>query len=128
MVETGGRATGVAEGLWLVASAVAALLGLVLWAQASDPGMAAHGLLFMLAAIAAGFGLIKFHFDGEAPAAGDSGYNDGVVRAGVVATMFWGLAGFVAGVFIALQLVFPALNFDLPGRPLVGFARFIPRR
>ena len=37
-----------------------------------------------------------------------------MIRAGVIATVFWGLAGFLVGVFIAWQLAFPALNLDLP--------------
>ena len=41
-------------------------------------------------------------------------YDDAVVRAGVIATVFWGLVGFLAGLFIALQLAFPELNFGLP--------------
>ncbi|KAA2214001.1 cytochrome-c oxidase, cbb3-type subunit I [Teichococcus oryzae] len=40
-------------------------------------------------------------------------YVDGPVRAFAVATVFWGLAGFAAGLFIALQLAFPALNLGL---------------
>ena len=43
-----------------------------------------------------------------------AGYSDDVVRAGVIATVFWGIAGFLVGVFIALQLAFPELNLDLP--------------
>jgi hypothetical protein len=76
----------VAEGLWLAVFALAAVLGLVLWSQAADPGMAVHGVLFMVAAISAIFGLIKHHFDREG--ASDAGYNDAIVRAGIVATMF----------------------------------------
>ena len=34
-------------------------------------------------------------------------YQDDVVRAGVIATVFWGLAGFLAGVLIAAQLAWP---------------------
>ncbi len=41
-----------------------------------------------------------------------TGYMDGVVRAGVIATCIWGVVGFAAGTFIAFQLAFPALNFD----------------
>lgn len=41
-------------------------------------------------------------------------YNDGVIKAGVIASTFWGVAGFVVGLVIALQLAFPALNFGLP--------------
>ena len=35
---------------------------------------------------------------------GPSRYDDDPVRWGVLATMFWGIAGFLAGLFIALQL------------------------
>jgi cytochrome c oxidase cbb3-type subunit 1 len=35
------------------------------------------------------------------------------IRWGVIATVFWGLAGFLAGLYIALQLAFPALNLGL---------------
>lgn len=38
---------------------------------------------------------------------------DDVIRAGVIATIFWGVVGFLAGLFIAAQLAFPALNLNL---------------
>ncbi|MBC7138084.1 MAG: cytochrome-c oxidase, cbb3-type subunit I [Defluviimonas sp.] len=38
-------------------------------------------------------------------------YNDGVIRAGVIATSLWGVVGFLVGTFIAFQLAFPDLNF-----------------
>ena len=40
-------------------------------------------------------------------------YVEDVVRAFVIATMFWGVAAFAAGVYIAFQLAFPALNLGL---------------
>ncbi|GAA0573790.1 cytochrome-c oxidase, cbb3-type subunit I [Caenispirillum bisanense] len=40
-------------------------------------------------------------------------YNEGVIRNFVIAAMFWGVVGFLAGDFIAWQLAFPALNLDL---------------
>jgi cytochrome c oxidase cbb3-type subunit I len=40
-------------------------------------------------------------------------YQDDVIRALVIATVFWGVVGFTAGVFIALQLVFPSLDLGL---------------
>ena len=40
-------------------------------------------------------------------------YNEDVVRKFVIATAFWGVVAFLAGVFIALQLAFPALNLGL---------------
>jgi cytochrome c oxidase cbb3-type subunit 1 len=44
----------------------------------------------------------------------EKGYNNAVIKAGVIASVFWGLAGFLAGDALAWQMVFPALNFDLP--------------
>jgi cytochrome c oxidase cbb3-type subunit I/II len=41
-------------------------------------------------------------------------YNDEIVRRFTLASVFWGVAGILFGVFIALQLAFPALNFGLP--------------
>jgi cytochrome c oxidase cbb3-type subunit I len=40
-------------------------------------------------------------------------YVDDVIRAFILATIFWGVAAFAAGVFIALQLAFPQLNLGL---------------
>jgi cytochrome c oxidase cbb3-type subunit 1 len=40
-------------------------------------------------------------------------YNEDVVRKFAIATAFWGVVAFLAGVFIALQLAFPALNLGL---------------
>ena len=40
-------------------------------------------------------------------------YNERIIRYFVIATMFWGVAAFVVGVLIALQLAFPVLNFGL---------------
>lgn len=39
-------------------------------------------------------------------------YMDDVIRAGVIATAFWGVVGFLVGVVIAFQLAFPALNLS----------------
>lgn len=41
-------------------------------------------------------------------------YNDRVVRQFAVMTVVWGIVGMAVGVFIAAQLYWPALNFDLP--------------
>src|SRR3982751_1542069 len=40
-------------------------------------------------------------------------YHEAVIRLFVIATMFWGLVGFLAGIYIALELAFPALNLGL---------------
>jgi cytochrome c oxidase cbb3-type subunit 1 len=40
-------------------------------------------------------------------------YNERVVRQFTIATMFWGIVGFLVGVYIALELAFPAFNLGL---------------
>ena len=52
----------------------------------------------------------------------EGAYDDDPIRWGVIATLFWGIAGFAAGLFIALQLAFPALNFE----PYLNFGRVRP--
>ena len=44
----------------------------------------------------------------------NSVYNYDVVRQFTLMTLVWGIVGMSMGVFIAAQLVWPALNFDLP--------------
>jgi cytochrome c oxidase cbb3-type subunit I len=40
-------------------------------------------------------------------------YNEDIVRAFVIATVFWGLVAFTVGVFIAFELTYPVLNLGL---------------
>jgi cytochrome c oxidase cbb3-type subunit I/II len=49
-------------------------------------------------------------------------YDNKIVRNFAVATMIWGIVGMLAGLFAALQLPFPGLNFD----PHVAFGRVRP--
>jgi cytochrome c oxidase cbb3-type subunit 1 len=41
-------------------------------------------------------------------------YNDKVVRQFAIMTVIWGVVGMLVGVIIAAQLLFPALNLDVP--------------
>ncbi|MGD9386717.1 MAG: cytochrome-c oxidase, cbb3-type subunit I [Gammaproteobacteria bacterium] len=41
-------------------------------------------------------------------------YNDKVVRQFTIMTIVWGVVGMLVGVIIAAQLMWPALNFDIP--------------
>ncbi len=95
-----------------------AVLGLFLMARAADPVMGFHGFLFVAFCVLGVYWLIARHSGGDADAgraaAQSVRYNDAVVRAGVVASTFWGVIGFTVGLVIALQLAFPVLNFDLP--------------
>ncbi len=49
-------------------------------------------------------------------------YNYDIVRKFTLATIFWGLVGMAAGVFIASQMVFPDLNIE----PYLSFGRLRP--
>ena len=52
-------------------------------------------------------------------------YMDGPVKVGVALTAFWGVVGFLVGVTIALQLAFPALNFEW-AQGYLNFGRLRP--
>ncbi len=41
-------------------------------------------------------------------------FNYGVVRQFTIATVFWGIVGMAVGVWIASQLIWPQLNFEIP--------------
>jgi len=95
----------------------------------------AHDSLFsvhmLIVSIAAFIGLVASVWTTEFDArtrdvlrmpADESRYDDDPVRWGVIATVFWGIAGFAAGLFIALQLVWPELNFE----PYLNFGRVRP--
>jgi cytochrome c oxidase cbb3-type subunit I len=99
---------------WLggIAAIAALVLGLWIAEQSVDQVMAFHATLFALAALAACVLLFR-GFNGAA--AKDTGfYSDNVVKAATIATVFWGIIGFLVGDILAWQLSFPALNLDLP--------------
>ncbi len=82
-------------------------------------GYAFHMVIFTLASGWAFFTVINRGFDPEsAPPPrtidGKPNYNMGPIKVATIAAMGWGIAGFLVGLVIALQLAFPALNFDLP--------------
>jgi len=87
-----------------------AVLAITLGAKAVDTPYAIHMFVFALAAILAL--IFKARSFGK-PAADTSGYMDDVVRYGAIATVFWGVVGFLVGLVIALQLAYPAWNPDL---------------
>jgi cytochrome c oxidase cbb3-type subunit 1 len=63
---------------------------------------------------------------GEDKTADQSAYMDGVIRAGVIATSFWGVVGFLVGVVIAFQLAFPSLNLGNETAGMLNFGRLRP--
>ncbi len=94
-------------------------LSIVIAARAYTPEYAFHAYLFSAASVAAVFAIINRYYERpvEAPPLtidGKPNYNMGPVKFSAAVAVFWGIAGFTVGLIIALQLAFPALNFDLP--------------
>jgi cytochrome c oxidase cbb3-type subunit 1 len=52
-------------------------------------------------------------------------YEDDVIKAGVIATMFWAVAGMAAGLVLACQLSWPTLFYN-PDWPWLNFGRLRP--
>lgn len=110
----------IGEGGLALTLAALALLSIVIAAKAHTPEYAFHAYLFTAASIAAVFAIANRYFDrpAERPALvtadGRPNYNMGPVKFSIIAAVFWGVAGFLVGVIIALQLAYPALNLDLP--------------
>jgi len=98
-------------GGWLVL----ALVALCASAVAVDFGFAAQMAMVAAAAlIAMTVTMVRTDYTfAPKPAQIQSLYYDDPVRWGVIATLFWGIAGFLAGLYIALQLAFPVLNLGL---------------
>ena len=111
-------------GLWFAVLIVSILV----FMTAADSGFAAHAVIVGITAFAL-MAMSAARFDplGKAQGffkmpEGPSKYDDDVIRWGVIATMFWGMAGLLVGVFIASQLAFPQLNFE----PYLNFGRVRP--
>ncbi|MFZ5663898.1 MAG: cytochrome-c oxidase, cbb3-type subunit I [Pseudomonadota bacterium] len=96
-----------------------ALLALAMAVMAVDTPFAVHMTIMMIAALLAlWFTMSRADYGaiarGILKSPADQGqYDDDPIRWGVIATLFWGTAGLAAGLFIALQLAYPALNFNL---------------
>lgn len=94
----------------LVALALAAVLAAIAANWARDIAYQVNALTVM--AVASGFFIYTIRTMGKRRVA-ETGYMDDVIRAGVIATAFWGMVGFLAGVYIASELAFPELNWGL---------------
>jgi cytochrome c oxidase cbb3-type subunit 1 len=105
----------VKAGGWLVL----VFLAFIAMVMAVDGGFAVHMGVIMAACLIALFVTIsKADYTaigrGILNAPADPGkYDDDPIRWGVIATLFWGMAGFAVGLYIALQLAFPVLNLGL---------------
>jgi len=94
----------------LAALGAIAVLAAIAANYARDLAYMVNALTVMLAA-AITFWWVLRHAGDRRPQPQNE-YNDGVVRAGVIATALWGVVGFLVGVTAAFQLAFPALNLS----------------
>ncbi|MEY4619949.1 MAG: hypothetical protein RIS65_1121 [Pseudomonadota bacterium] len=96
-----------------------ALLAFMAMALGADQAYSVHMAIICVAALIAmaasmnAFDFVTQRFPALGGPALQSQYDNDPIRWGVIATMFWGIAGFLVGLIIALQLAFPALNLNL---------------
>ena len=112
-------------GTEIVMLSLAAFLALLGAAFAHDSLFASHMWVLFFVLAAGTIVLMRNTSFAEAKAAGPvdkSVYMEGPIRYGVIATVFWGIAGFLVGVLIAAQLAFPDLNIA----PWFNFGRLRP--
>ncbi len=91
-------------GLVALGAAIAANYG-------RDLAYQVHAIIIMLTAAGVFVWTLR-RWDEPAPVHNPAEYLDGPIRAGAIATAFWGAVGFLVGVYIAFQLAFPVLNIE----------------
>lgn len=116
------------EGGLAAAMAVLGFVSLVVAAKAYTPEYAFHAYLSAAACVAAVFAICNRYFERSDVAPpreidGKPNYNMGPVKLGTLLAVFWGIAGFTVGLWIALELAYPALNFDIS---YISFGRLRP--
>lgn len=101
-------------------------LALTMFANAADAGMELQSALFLVMGLVLILGACFWYASvGENDPFDASVYEDTIVKYGVAASMFWGLAGLLVGVVIALQLTWPSI-FYFPEWGFTNFGRLRP--
>jgi len=108
----------------LIVLGVVAVCAAIAANYAHDLAYMVNAVVVMLAAATVFLLTLRTMGDQRQPA-NQNEYMDGVVRAGAIATTFWGVVGFLVGVVIAFQLAFPALNFEW-AQGFLNFGRLRP--
>jgi cytochrome c oxidase cbb3-type subunit 1 len=104
--------------------AAGALFAIFALANSHEPAFQTHMYLF-LAAMVVGLASLTHAAAPGVDRGQANGYRDGVIRAGVIASVFWGVVGMLAGLAIALQLAFPN-QFYFPEFGWLNFGRLRP--
>ena len=118
----------IGEGGTALAFVALALGSIFVAANAHTPEYAFHAWLFAAGSVAAVFTIINHYYGRSAEGSpltvdGKPNYNMGPVKVATAAAMVWGIAGFTVGLWAALELAYPVLNFDLPW---ISFGRLRP--
>ena len=111
-------------GMALMLTALGALVAIFAAAATQDIGFRVAMLIFSVAFIAAAFTLTKLMADGGLKIDPHK-YADGVIKAGVIASIFWGIVGMLVGLTLACQLAWPNL-FYFPQFGFLNFGRIRP--
>lgn len=112
----------------LIVFACLSFFSLYVSSQAYTSAYAFHAALFCLGSAGAAVAVFtRYEKRDVEPAAlkidGKPNYNLGPIKFASLAAVFWGIAGFAVGLYIALELAFPWLNLDLP---FINFGRLRP--
>src|SRR3954454_8621893 len=112
----------------LIVFACLSFFSLYVSSQAYTSAYAFHAALFCLGSAGAAVAVFtRYEKRDVEPAAlkidGKPNYNLGPIKFASLAAVFWGIAGFAVGLYIALEFAFPWLNLDLP---FINFGRLRP--
>ena len=113
------KAMTVGEGGLALIFALTAFLCIIGAAKAEDVAFAFHAYLAAAASCAAVFAIVNHYYDRSRQLppqeiGGKPNYHFGPVKLAAGLSVFWGIAGFLVGLWAALELAWPILNFDLP--------------
>jgi cytochrome c oxidase cbb3-type subunit 1 len=110
--------------VYLILCVIGALVMTTATALSKDPLFQFEGYIFA-GGFAAGAAMLLMGLTSGAFQPEPDKYMDGVIKAGAIATLFWGAAGMLVGVVIAAQLSFPRI-FYLPDAAALNFGRLRP--
>ncbi len=108
----------------LIALGAVAVLAAIAANHARDPAYQVNALTVMVAAALAFLWVLRHTNEDRVEPVHE--YHDRVIRAGVIATSFWGITGFLVGVTIAFQLAYPALNLSDLTNGYLNFGKLRP--
>ena len=96
--------------------------------KAYTPVFAFHAALFSLGSLTAVFVIVTHYRSRSSEPTpqminGRPNYNYGPIKFTAIAALFWGIAGFLVGLYLALELAYPQFNLDLPW---INFGRLRP--